>query len=465
MQFLQVSGKYIVNERREKVFLRGVCFGGWLNMENFIIGYPGTESNVRRAVRDVLGEERYQAFFESLLESFITEGDFKFLKEKGATVVRVPFNYRHFEDDMNPGVYDKKGFRFLDRAIEFAKKHGIYVILDLHAAPGWQNQGWHSDNPHAISLMWTQRHYQERVTGLWRYIADHYKNEPAVAGYNLLNEPNAPNFDILNRLYREWVGAIRDVDKRHLIFLEGNTYSQKLDGLDDPFDDNLVYSCHNYSLPTHRATVYPGTVFGIYADAKHLEEAFLQRAQWMLDKGVPGWVGEFGALYDNGAANPSPSDLARLKALEDQLQIFNKYDQHWTIWTYKDVDVQGLAVPKADSEYMCRIRPILEMKKNLGLDGWTTGSTGTLTTKISQVVDLMMVMLKDSSLDAMGLKRSLGQEAVYGTIASFLAPLYALRFRDMSVDEIRQMHEEAFVFENCQQRDYLVDALEKAFKG
>lgn len=90
MGFLQVKGEYIVDDTGKKVFLRGVCFGGWLNMENFITGYPGAESNVRQAIKDELGEERYQVFFTSLLDSFITEGDFKFLSKIGSTVVRIP---------------------------------------------------------------------------------------------------------------------------------------------------------------------------------------------------------------------------------------------------------------------------------------------------------------------------------------------------------------------------------------
>ena len=186
-------------------------------MENFITGYPGAERCLREAIRGELGEERYQAFFGSLLDAFVTEGDFQFLKEIGATCVRIPFSYRHFESDMTPGVYDDKGFYHLDRAIELGRKYGIYVILDLHAAAGWQSPGWHCDNPYGISLLWEERHYQERVRDLWVHIARRYRNEPWVAGYNLLNEPVAPNMAILNRCYREWIEAVRRVDDRHII--------------------------------------------------------------------------------------------------------------------------------------------------------------------------------------------------------------------------------------------------------
>lgn len=469
MSFLRVEGPYIVDEAGKKIFLRGVCFGGWLNMENFITGYPGAEGNIRQAIREELGEEKYQIFFKSLLDSFITEDDFKFLSEIGATVVRIPFNYRHFEDDMNPGQFDSKGFYYLDKAIEWGKKYGIYVILDLHAAPGWQNRGWHSDNPYGITLLWRNRDYQERVKNLWVYIAEHYKDEPYVAGYNLLNEPDAPDMEILNRLYKEWTYAIRSVDKRHIIFIEGNRYSQVFEGLDEPFDDNLVYSSHNYTIATHRARKYPGYVGNVYADKNWMEKIFLERNNWILEHKRPSWVGEFGALFDGPVDAPTNADKARLMALKDQLEVFNKYEQHWTIWTYKDVGVQGLVVPKEDCEYMKRIKPVLELKEKLGLDSWTSRGHGLLAIETARMIEVIAQTvsetLKDYSLDYASLTRTLGDRIICGAISNFLTPLYALQFADMTEDEIEKMHHLAFEFSNCVKRTYLIDVLKEAMRG
>lgn len=464
MRFLRVEGKYIVDDAGQKVFLRGVCFGGWLNMENFITGYPGAESVLRAAIRAELGEEGYRAFFDSLLDSFISEGDFRFLKELGATVVRVPFNYRHFEDDLRPGEYDERGFAHLDRVIELGRKYGIYVILDLHAAPGWQNQGWHCDNPYGISLLWDHRDFQRRGRDLWVHIARRYRNEPVVAGYNLLNEPNAPSMEALNRLYREWVAAIREVDDRHILFLEGNRYSRVFDGLDEPFDDNVVYSSHNYTIPTHRARVYPGEVAGVYADAAYMEQEFLAVNRWLLDRGVPSWVGEFGALFDGPVDRPTNADRARLAALRDQLAVFNRYEQHWTIWTYKDVGPQGLVVPREDCEYMRRIRPILDIKRRLGTDAWTSRDGGVLMAQMNAVLEMMMAQIQEFSLDTRALRKQLGERAVYGLLANALAPLYANQFRDMRPDEIAAMHREAFLFEHCAQRQDLIAVLREALQ-
>ncbi len=468
MSFLRVEGAYIVDEAGRKVFLRGVCFGGWLNMENFITGYPGAENNIRQAIKEELGEERYQIFFKSLLDSFITEDDFKFLSEIGTTVVRIPFNYRHFEDDMIPGQFDPNGFYYLDRAIEWGKKYNIYIILDLHAAPGWQNRGWHSDNPYGITLLWGDRNYQERVRNLWVYIAEYYKDEPYVAGYNLLNEPDAPNMEILNRLYREWTYAIREVDKRHIIFIEGNRYSQVFEGLEEPFDDNLVYSSHNYTIATHRARKYPGYVGNVYVDKNWMEKIFLERNSWILERKRPSWVGEFGALFDGPIDTPTNADKARLMALKDQLEVFNKYEQHWTIWTYKDVGVQGLIVPKEDCEYLKRIKPILKLKEKLGLDSWTSRGHGLLAIETAKMIELIAQTvaeeLKDYSLDYTSLTRTLGDRTICGAISNFLTPLYALQFADMTAEEIEKMHHLAFEFSNCVKRTYLIEVLKEAMR-
>lgn len=465
MGFLQVKGKDIIDsETSKKIFLRGVCLGGWLNMENFIIGYPGVECGIRKALREELGEERYQIFFTSFLDSFVTEDDFKFLSEIGATVVRLPFNYRYFEDDVKPGEYNKEGFYYLDRVLEWGKRYKIYIILDLHSAQGWQNPDWHSDNPYGISLLWYDRNYQERVKNLWLFIAEHYKDEPWIAGYNLLNEPTAPNMDILNKLYKEWVTAIREIDKKHIIFIEGNMYSTIFDGLDEPFDDNLVYSSHNYTIATRMARKYPGYVGGTYVDKKWMEEAFLSINQWILDRKVPSWVGEFGARYYGSINSPTNSDIARLSALKDQLEIFNKYEQHWTIWTYKDLGMMGVIVANPNSEYVKRVKPILDLEKKLGV-GLASARRGLIPTKITEITELLAqtiaVEMEDYSLDYKGLYKRL-EVSISGAIGDILGPLYASQFVDMEEEEIKRMHQEAFEFSNCVKKLRLIEILKDA---
>ena len=178
---LRVEGARIV-AGSEPLVLRGFGLGGWMNMENFITGYAGTESQQRRALRSVLGDEGYERFFARFLSVFFTDRDAAFLQDLGLNSVRIPFNYRHFESDDAPFEIRAEGFRLLDSVVDACARHGIYAILDLHAVPGAQNQHWHSDNPTQWAHFWGQRQFQDRVVNLWEHIADHYRGNPWVAG-------------------------------------------------------------------------------------------------------------------------------------------------------------------------------------------------------------------------------------------------------------------------------------------
>lgn len=115
---LRTQGTEVVGEDGKPVILRGAALGGWMNMENFITGYPGHESEHRAAMKKVLGQENYEFFFDKWLEYFFTDADAVFFASLGLNALRLPFNYRHFEDDMNPRVLKKEGFKHLDRVID-----------------------------------------------------------------------------------------------------------------------------------------------------------------------------------------------------------------------------------------------------------------------------------------------------------------------------------------------------------
>ncbi|MFC6016762.1 glycoside hydrolase family 5 protein [Plantactinospora solaniradicis] len=217
LPWIRVDGDRLVDATGTVVTLAGVGLGGWLNMENFITGYPGTESQQRRALHAALGDEGYQRFFTRFLTDFFAAEDAGYLASLGFNSVRVPFSYRHFEDDDRPFVLKPEGFHWLDRVVEQCADAGLYTILDLHAVPGHQNQNWHSDNPTHWAHFWTHRHFQDRVVHLWEAIAQRYRDNPAVAGYNPVNEPADPSGEVIGPFYERLVGAIREVDSRHVL--------------------------------------------------------------------------------------------------------------------------------------------------------------------------------------------------------------------------------------------------------
>ncbi len=145
----------------------------------------------------------------------------------------------------------------------------------------------------ASVLFWEVAYYQDRYIALWQEFARRYKNRAVVAGYDVLNEPCSnndagdypwniyanfkPNWERMNSVYRRLVTEIRKIDSRHIIFLEGDSYAHLFSGLDSPFDDNLAYSSHNYTVPGFGPGQYPGMIHPRSASANGAEE-------WDLNK-------------------------------------------------------------------------------------------------------------------------------------------------------------------------------------
>ncbi|WP_255946293.1 glycoside hydrolase family 5 protein [Streptomyces odontomachi] len=363
---IHVDGDHLATAAGTPVRLRGVGLGGWMNMENFITGHASTEELQRAALRRILGEEATHAFFERFLDVFFTDADAALLAGLGMNCVRVPFHYRYFEDDQRPMELKKEGFALLDRVVDTCARHGLYTVLDLHAAPGFHNQRWHSDNPTHRSFFWTHRHFQDRVVHLWEALAERYRDNPWVAGYNPLNEPADSEGRSIGPFYARLHAAIRAVDPHHVIFLDGNRHATDFQVFGDPWP-NTVYTVHDYALAGFADSgEYPGPSRGHHVDRAFLEDRFLTRAAYMRSTGTPIWVGEFGPVY----SGDEQRDASRYRVLADQLGIYDAYGAGWSLWTYKDIGLQGLVHPPADAPYVRRISPVLKKKARLGVDVW-----------------------------------------------------------------------------------------------
>lgn len=369
---IRVQGTQLVRGAGTPVVLRGVGLGGWMNMENFITGYPANEAQLRAALRAALGEDGSRRFFDRFLDAFFTEADARFLASLGVNCVRLPFNYRHFEDDDRPFVLKDEGFRRLDRAIAACAQHGIYTILDLHALPGCQNQHWHSDNPTHWAQFWAHPHFQDRVVHLWEALAERHRDNPWVAGYNPINEPADPSGAAIAPFYHRLERAVRAVDPHHVLFLDGNRYSLDFHMFGEPLA-NCVYTAHDYALPGFiDGGGYPGTTRGTFVDRAVVERTFLERTAYMRRTGTPIWIGEFGPVFVGDPAR----DAERYRLLADQLELYRQHAASWSLWTYKDIGLQGLVCVAPDAPYLARIAPVLAKKARLGVDAWGSLDTG-----------------------------------------------------------------------------------------
>ncbi|GLX66206.1 cellulase family glycosylhydrolase [Paenibacillus glycanilyticus] len=250
--FVKRVGKKIVNGAGVEILLRGVGFGSWLLPEGYMWKFPEAGDRPRRIekmVRDLVGEEKVASFWERYYDTYIAEADIRRIAEEGFNSVRFPINWRFL---MLEGAeqYNEKHLALLDRAIGWCREHRLYVILDLHGAPGGQTGANIDDSEHDQPELFLDDNYRRMAIDMWRMLAERYKDEWIVAGYDLLNEPlpdwNSQYNDRLMPLHKEMVQAIREVDERHMIIIEGAHWATDWSVFDEVIDENLMLQFHKY---------------------------------------------------------------------------------------------------------------------------------------------------------------------------------------------------------------------------
>ncbi|MEP2276727.1 MAG: carbohydrate-binding protein [Reichenbachiella sp.] len=269
-QFVHTDGTQILDENGNDIYFSGMNLGNWLLWEGYLMmgdfNYR-THSQFLQSVSEAFGNDMTKAkeFEHQWRMNYLTQQGISDLKALGYNSVRVPFNYNMFWDG---SAVTNHGFQYFDRVIEFCRNEGMYVMLDMHAAPGYQNPGDHSDNvnsnasqPRETVTFWDGNNVEIAST-VWRHIANYYKNEPVVWGYDLINEPvpqPGREFELMASMIA-MRNAIREVDSNHIIIAEGSWWGsdmQKLDwmdpetqnqsGIDYRWDNNMVYQTHHYS--------------------------------------------------------------------------------------------------------------------------------------------------------------------------------------------------------------------------
>ena len=255
--FVRVDGPNLVTPSGEVLFIRGTNLGNWLNPEGYMFGFKSVNSAhfIDEMLRQAVGPVATDLFWARFKDNYVTEADIAFIASTGANTIRLPFHYKLFTDEDYMGLAaNQDGFQRMDQVVEWCREYGLYVILDMHDAPGGQT-GDNIDDSYGYPWLLECEASQAVYADIWQRIADHYKNEPAVLGYDLLNEPIAPYFgddvELLNSklkaLYRLGFDAIRKVDKHHIVILGGAQWNSNFEPLDDcNFDAQVMYSCHRY---------------------------------------------------------------------------------------------------------------------------------------------------------------------------------------------------------------------------
>ena len=253
--------------------LKSINLGGWLLWEGWIFGGGFTkETVIKRRLLELLGQEEYTDFLHRFYENYITEKDIALIADRGFNSIRLPFNYRIFTSEDSAYI---DGFKKVDEVIRWCKKYNLYLIPDMHAAPGGQNNVFISDPEN--TKLWSSADDQQQTYELWMKIAERYKNDTTIAGYDLLNEPDVNSTSKLVNFYTGLVKNIRSADKNHLLIIEGNKLAHSFKCFPAKFDDNQIYSYHYYAW------------FGENNKSRNIREITSD-----IKTGLPFWCGEWG---------------------------------------------------------------------------------------------------------------------------------------------------------------------------
>src|SRR5258706_2380472 len=323
LSWLKTRGPEVMNEKGEPVLLRGVGLGNWLLPEGYMwrFGERGDRPRkIEKLVVDLIGPEKSAAFWKEFRKNYITEKDIERIAALGFNCVRPALNARLFLSEGEKPEYQTEGFELLDNLVSWCRKHGVYVIIDMHAAPGGQTGQNIDDSIDDLPQLFMKKENEQRLVDLWVKIVQRYKDEPTVAAYDLLNEPlpqrtgaEAKYKAQLEPLYKRVTAAIRAVDKRHMITLEGADWANDWSVFGPPFDANLLYQFHYYAWDR------PDNLKGIgnyLAQRKRLN--------------APIWVGETGEK-DNAIYWSS-------------LELFEANKVGWSFWPWKKMETRNTPV-------------------------------------------------------------------------------------------------------------------------
>lgn len=344
METIKAIGKGLYDKNGNYIQLKGVNFGNWLIQEGWMsvnsIGVKKNEDGSYNANSEGVIDgyyEVYQEEFDDALKnnpnltdnqieelmdvyykSYCQEEDFINIKNIGFNMIRLPMYYRNFMEGSNDNLTMKENaFELVDWFLEMAKKHDLYVILDMHGVVGGQSGNEHSGTRDC--LFWENSNYQQSMCELWQNIALHYKNERAdlastIAAFDLVNEPSKDKentdkveWEVMDKLY----DAIREVDKDHVIAIESCWDFSNLPSTKKYGWENVMYEYHFYNWNSQTINN------DIYYTMNFLTQMFNEH-------NVPIYIGEFTFFEQK----------------DEWIKWLNEYDRrgfNWSIWNYKIV--------------------------------------------------------------------------------------------------------------------------------
>ena len=343
METVKAVGKSLYDKNGNKLQLKGINYGNWLNQEGWMsvnslgpklnedgsyvkVNNEGVVEEYEETYQEEidlalknnpnLTDKQIEELWEIYYDAYCQEIDFQNIKNSGLNLIRLPMYYRNFmEGDDEHLVMKEKPFERIDWFLEMAEKYDLYVILDMHGVVGGQS-GYEHSGTRDIDF-WDNQTYIDSMCLLWKEIAKHYKNDRkdlagVIAAYDLVNEPageksstERKHWDVMDQMY----DAIREIDKDHVISIEGCWYFISLPDPEEYGWENVLYQYHFYNW------FRPTITYEMFYSLQFL-------TMTMADYDVPKFVGEF-TFFDEK---------------DEWIKWLNQYDQmgwNWAIWNYK----------------------------------------------------------------------------------------------------------------------------------
>jgi hypothetical protein len=310
LSFVHAQGTTLLDPSNMPLLLRGVNLGNWLEYEGYLWQFDGARGDRTRTIEqrivDLIGANAAAAFWAKYRQTYTSEADIARIAALGMNSVRVPMTSSLLMPE-GGSTFDDAEFAYLQNVVTWGAAHGVYVVLDMHAAPGGQTGTDIDNDPNNQPDLFIDPTNQDRYVALWTEIARRFKDATWVAGYDLLNEPlpepaQSQYTGQLWPLYQRVAQAIRAVDPNHLLIVEGANWANDWSTLDAPFDDNMAYSFHKYWDNTDQ-----GSIQG-YLD---------HRSMWQR----PIWCGESGENDDSWYQAAFP--------------LLESNDIGWAFWPWK----------------------------------------------------------------------------------------------------------------------------------
>lgn len=328
---LRVEGKHMVDPQGRRVELRGVNLGNWLMLEMWMLGIAGREGapsdqfDLEKTLAERFGEKEAEALMEVYRENWIRERDFQAIQSFRFNLLRLPLNYRMFEADAKPYTLRPNAWKWVDRAVSWAEKHGMYVILDMHGVQGGQSPYDHTGRANQNRL-WTSEDNKNRLAWLWTQVASRYRANPAVVAYDVKNEPYGGSKPQQVEVFKRVYDAIRKVDKDTLIFAHGNW---------DTFTHYGSPAANGWKNVGYQMHYYPG-LFGFGNPSLRTHAVHLRNLREVAKE-----VDEFNAPFLIGEMNVV---FGRAGGAEMMRRYYDYHaSQGWwtTMWSYKVLTAEG----------------------------------------------------------------------------------------------------------------------------